>query len=267
MSNIVAIVNQKGGVAKTTTANALGLGLSRKGYKVLLIDLDPQGNLSMSLGIPFPDEETKTIAALLLQQLQAPDRCEITPAHIKHRYGVDYIVGNDDLGNIDRMLPGWRQSEFTLDAVLAPVKGQYDYILIDCMPSIGSLTENAIVAADEVLVPSEPQFFSTKGIQSLFNEIGKIQKRNNPSLKVAGILATKVDLRTNVAREFTAGLRSLFSDTVRIFDTMIPLSTKLSECSAGENMYEYDKNGKGVVAYARFIEEYLEQKGGTPDGQ
>lgn len=267
MSNVIAIVNQKGGVAKTTTANALGLGLARKGYKVLLIDLDPQGNLSMSLGVPFPDEEPATIAALLLNQLQNPNGCEIGQEYFKHRYGVDFIVGNDDLGNVDRMLPGWRQSEFTLDAVLALIKDRYDYVLIDCMPSIGSLTENAIVAADEVLVPSEPQFFSTKGIQSLFNEIGKIQKRNNPGLQVAGIVATKVDLRTNVAREFTAGLRTLFADSVNIFETMIPLSTKLSECSTGENMYEYDKNGKGVAAYARFVDEYLAQKGGRQDGE
>lgn len=255
MAKIIAVLNQKGGVGKTTTTNALGLGLSAKGKKVLLIDLDAQGNLSMSLGTPFPDDEDKTISRLMQYELQEQEY-QIKD-YIKRFENVDYIVGNDDLGKIDRMLAGWRDGEYILSNILLPISKKYDFIIIDCMPSIGMLTENAIVSADEIIIPSEPQFFSTKGIQSLLDEIGKIKRKKNPNLKIAGILPTKVDMRLNVSKAFMATLKEVFSDNVRIFDTYIPISTKLAECNAGSNMYEYDKNGKGVLAYKAFVDEYL----------
>ncbi len=155
------------------------------------------------------------------------------------------------------MLSGFRDGEYTLDSILDPLKSEYDYIIIDCMPSVGNLTENAIIVADEVIVPSEPQYFSTKGIQSLFDEIGKIQKKKNPGLKLAGILPTKVDFRTNIAKAFIEALSNVFNNDIYIFESLIPISTKLSECNDGKNIYEYDKNGKGVQAYINFVEEYI----------
>lgn len=258
MSKIIAIVNQKGGVAKTTTTNALGTGLAIKGYKVLLIDLDPQGNLSMSLGVAFPDEQEHTIATLMLDKLQEHP-VEITADYIHHIHNVDFIVGNDDLHKIDRMLSGFQDPEYVLEELLAPIKDRYDFILIDCMPNVGTLTENAIVCADELLIPSEPQYFSTKGIQSLFDEIGKIKRRKNPNLKLAGILPTRVDTRTNLAKDFLQAIHDVFGDQVKIFNSAIPFSTKLAECNDGKNIYVYDKNGKGVLAYMAFVEEYLNQ--------
>lgn len=255
MTKIIAVLNQKGGVGKTTTSNALGLGLSAKGYKVLLIDLDAQGNLSMSLGTPFPDDEQKTMAQLL--QLTLQEQEYNINDYINRFDKVDYLIGNDDLGKIDRMLAGWRDGEYVLSNILKPMSEQYDYIIIDCMPSVGMLTENAIVSADEIIIPSEPQFFSVKGIQSLLDEIGKIKRRKNPNLKIVGILPTKVDMRLNVSKAFMTTLKEVFSGNVRIFDTYIPVSTKLAECNAGSNMYEYDKNGKGVLAYKSFVDEYL----------
>lgn len=257
MSKIIAVVNQKGGVAKTTTTNALGIGLANKGFRVLLIDLDSQGNLSMSLGVPFPDEREHTIAKLMLDKLQELPEAKISSEYINHIHNVDFIIGNDDLHKIDRMLSGFQDGEYALEALLQGVKSDYDYILIDCMPNVGNLTENAIVAADELIIPSEPQYFSTKGIQSLFDEIGKIKRRKNPNLKIAGILPTRVDIRTNIAKEFLTALESVFGEQVHIFKTAIPFSTKLSECNDGKNIYEYDKNGKGVLAYQAFVDEYL----------
>ncbi|WMJ24287.1 ParA family protein [Paludicola sp. MB14-C6] len=257
MSKIIAVVNQKGGVAKTTTTNAFGIGLANKGYKVLLIDLDSQGNLSMSLGINFPDNEEYTIAKLMLDKLQEKETAHITAEYIHTIHGVDFIVGNDDLHKIDRMLSGFQDGEYALESLLSDIKNNYDYIIIDCMPNVGNLTENAIVAADELIIPSEPQYFSTKGIQSLFDEIGKIKRRKNPNLQIAGILPTRVDIRTNIAKEFLTALREVFGSDIHIFNTSIPFSTKLAECNDGKNIYEYDKAGKGVQAYIEFVDEYL----------
>lgn len=260
MAKIIAIVNQKGGVAKTTTTNAMGIRLAAKGYRVLALDLDPQGNLSMSFGLPFPDTESETMASLILLHLQERNSEINITDYVRSTHGVDFIAGNDDLGKVERMLSGWRDGEYVLQSILEPLRECYDYILIDCMPSIGNLTENAIVAADEVLVPSEPQYFSTKGIQSLFDDIGEIKRRKNPQLTISGILPTKVDTRTNVARSFLDALTTIFGDSVYIFLNLIPASTKLAECNDGKNIYEYDKFGKGVTAYAAFVDEYLERR-------
>ncbi|MEG0895441.1 MAG: ParA family protein, partial [Oscillospiraceae bacterium] len=143
-----------------------------------------------------------------------------------------------------------------LDTLLLPIKNKYDYIIIDCRPSLGILTENAVIVADELIVPSEAQFFSTKGIQLLFDEIEKIKRRKNPTLKIAGILPTKVDFRTSIAKEFIDAVKEIFNGNIKVFSP-IPINTKISECNDGKNIYEYDKNGKGVIAYKKFIDEYL----------
>lgn len=256
MTKIIAVVNQKGGVAKTTTTNALGIGLARKGYKVLLVDLDPQGNLSMSLGIDFPDTEDYTTAQAMLEVLQgkADDIC--LDKYIRTMHGVDFLIGNDDLGKIERMLPGSRDAEYTLDTILESIKDVYNYIIIDCMPSVGALTDNALIVADEVIIPTEPQFFSVKGIQHLLHDISAVQQRKNPKLKISGILPTKVDIQTKVAQGFLQALSDVFGDSINIF-SLIPKSTKIAECNTGINLYEYDPSGKGVKAYENFVNEFL----------
>ncbi|MEG2812986.1 MAG: ParA family protein [Oscillospiraceae bacterium] len=249
----IAIVNQKGGVAKTTTTNALAIGLSRRGYKVLAIDLDPQGNLSMSFGVNFPDEHM-SVADLILNNLREKENN--VADYINNEFGVDFIIGNDDLGQVERILSGFRDGEYSLDNILRPLKSSYDYIIIDCMPSIGNLTENAIITADEIIIPSEPQFFSVKGIQSLCREIKKIKTKKNPNLQIIGILPTKLDIRTNIASEFIDKIKDVFDEEINIF-SYIPISTKLAECNEAKNIFEYDKNGKGVLAYSKFIDDYL----------
>lgn len=234
----------------------MGIGLARKGYRVLLVDLDPQGNLSMSLGVSFPDEAQYAISDILLYILQNERTIDDYTPYINQAHGVDFFIGNDDLQKLDKMMQPFRDSEYTLVQMLEPLREQYDYIIIDCMPSIGSLTENAIIVADEIIIPSEPQFFSTKGIQTLFKEVSSIKRKKNPSLKIAGILPTKVDFRTSIAREFTDAIAEIFDRDTRIFSA-IPTSTKISECNDGKCIFDYDKNGKGVAAYLTFLDEYL----------
>lgn len=208
---VIAVCNQKGGIGKSSLANALSIGLARKEYRILLIDMDPQGNVSMSMGIAFPDDIDETIASLMLSKLKR-EKASLDKTFIHHNFGVDFVVGNDDLGKIDRMLSGFRDSEYLLDALLEEVKANYDFIILDTMPSIGNLTENAIVATDEILIPSEPQFFSTKGIQSLFDDIEQIRHRKNPKLRITGILPTKADMRTNITKDFIQTVNTVFED-------------------------------------------------------
>lgn len=258
---IICVCNQKGGIGKSSLVNALSIGLARKNYRVLAVDMDPQANLSMSMGVTFPDLEENTIANIMLSRLQGQP-AGIEQSSIRSNFGVDFVIGNDDLGKVDRMLSGFRDSEFLLSEIIADIKQEYGYIIFDTAPNIGNLTENAIIAADEIIIPSEPQFFSTKGIQSLFNEIESIRHRKNPQLRITGILPTKVDMRTNITKDFIETINQIFQDKVHIFQSYIPLSVKLSECNDGKNIYEYDKNGKGVQAYLSFVDEFLQRMEG-----
>ncbi len=256
MAKIISIVNQKGGVAKTTTTNAFGVGLVKLGYKVLLVDLDAQGNLSMSLGVNFPDEH-KSIANLMLEVI---DKKELTKnsfdEYINNKYGVDFLVGNYKLSILDKTLNGVRGGEFILEKVLSVIQDNYDYVIIDCMPSVGSLTENALCCCDEVIIPTEPHFFSVKGIESLISEILTIKKRYNPKLKINGILATKVEMNTNNAKEFLSLLNSNFAKDLYLYKTIIPKSVAIAEASKGKNLFVY-RNTKGAVYYGAFIKEFL----------
>ncbi len=211
----------------------------------------------MSLGVNFPDTVENTIAKAMLNTIQERNNEIQYSDYINTIFGVDFFIGNVDLENLDKMLSAFRDGEYTLDTILQPIKKNYDYIIIDCRPSLGNLTENAVIVADELLVPSEPQYFSTKGIQCLFDEITAIKRKKNPNLKIAGILPTKVDYRTSIAKEFIVAVKQIFNDDIKVFSP-IPISTKLAECNDGKNIYDYDNNGKGVQAYLNFVDEYLE---------
>ncbi len=253
---IISIVNQKGGVAKTTTTNALGIALGSMGYTVLLIDLDPQGNLSMSLGVNFPDEQPFSISQLMLDIVDKKD-INTTP-FVKNKFGVDFFIGNSKLSMLDKMLPNIRGGEFILDEVLSKLNKKYDYVIIDCMPSVGLLTENALCCSDEAIITTEPQFFSMKGVQSLISEILTIKRRYNPKLVIDGILPTKVNIRTNNTKEFIKMLYEVFSKDLHIYD-FIPLSVKISEASKGKNIYNDGKRCKGAIAYLNFVLEYIKR--------
>lgn len=252
---VIAITNQKGGVGKTTTTVNLGVGLAKDGHRVLLIDADPQGSLTVSLGIKDPDELDESLATVMtasIEDMQLPPETGI----IQHNEGVDLMPSNIELSGIETGLFNTMSREFVLRNYINSVKQEYDYILIDCMPSLGMMTINALVAADSVIIPSQPNFLSTKGLNLLLRSISKVKRSINPNLSVEGILLTMVDSRTNNAKDIISSLRQSVGQNIRVFDTEIPHSVRAAESAlAGVSIFTHDKNGKVATAYENLTKE------------
>lgn len=253
-AKVIALTNQKGGVGKTTTTLNLGVGLAKAGKRVLLVDADPQGSLTVSFGIKKPDELSLSLASVMRAEiLDGPAPLEDT---ILHSEGVDLVPSNIELSGVEMSLFNAMSRESILRECLAEQKSRYDYILIDCMPSLGMMTINALTAADSVIIPTQPNFLSTKGINLLLGSISKVKRQLNPALKIDGILLTMVDSRTNNARAVMDALRSGIGQNLRVFDTEIPFSVRAAECSVeGKSIFAHDKSGKVALAYESLVKE------------
>jgi len=257
MSNckVIALTNQKGGVGKTTTAVNLGVCLSKQGKKVLLVDADAQANLTMSLGYPRPDDLPISLATIM-QDIIDDNPFDVQKGILHHSEGVDLLPSNIELSGLEVRLINAISRERVLTTCINEVKKNYDYVLVDCMPSLGMLTINALAAADSVVIPTQPHYLSAKGLELLLRSVSKVRRQINPHLRIDGILMTMVMPRTNISKEVTALVRRAYGQNIKVFDAQIPHSIRAVEATAeGKSIFAYDKGGKVAAAYEQFGKE------------
>ena len=256
MCRVIAVSNQKGGVGKTTTSINLGVGLARMGQRVLLVDSDPQGYLTLGLGFP---KNIRVTLKNMMENIIMGIEFDPKEAILHHKEGVDVVPSNKLLTGMDMSLITVDDREKVLKEYLEMMADDYDFIIIDCMPSLGMITINALAASDEVLIPVEASYLPIKGLQQLLKTIGKIRRQINPKLQIAGILFNMVDAHTNDARNNMELLHNAYGNQIHVFDNYIPFSVRMKEAvREGQSIFKYEPKGKVAKAYMSFTEEVLE---------
>ena len=255
---VTAVVNQKGGTGKTTTCENLGIGLAMEGKKVLLVDTDPQASLTISLGYPMPDRISPTLSDLM-KKIVSDQPIESGEGILHHLEGVDLVPANIELAGMEVSLVNVMSRESVLKQYLDSVKKEYDFILLDCMPSLGMLTVNALAAADNVIIPVQAQYLPAKGLEQLLQTVNKVKRQINPRLRIEGILLTMVDSRTNYAKDISALIRENYGGKLKVYQTDIPRSVRAEEISAeGKSIFRHDPKGKVAEAYRVLTKEVLQ---------
>ena len=257
---VIAIANQKGGVGKTTTTFNLGVALAHAGKRVLLVDSDPQGDLTTYMGIHDPDNIPVTLSTLMERSIKDED-INSKEAILKHDEGIDLIPSNLELSSMEVSLVNAMSREYVLKESLSGLKDKYDYILIDCMPSLGMLTVNALATSDKVIIPVQSEFLAARGMSHLMSTILKVRKQINPKLEVGGILLTMVDGRTNLSKEIGRELKETYGTIFKLFNTQIPRAIRAAESTRiGESILLYDKNSKVAQSYVSFAKEVIDDE-------
>lgn len=251
MAKVISITNQKGGVGKTTTSINLAASLVKRGQRILLIDMDPQGNASVGCGVDLDSVTITTIYDLLLLETTAKE------AVVKTNCGIDVITANGDLAGAQVELLNEIGRELRLQKALVSIRDEYDYIFIDCPPALNVLTINALVASDSVLIPMQCEYFALEGLSALISTIRKIRETLNPHLKIEGLLRTMFDSRNSLSNEVSKQLQTHFGD--KVYNTIIPRNIRLAEApSYGQPAIVYDPKSKGAKAYLALADEVLQ---------
>ena len=256
-ANIIALSNQKGGTGKTTTCANLGIGLAQEGKRVLVVDNDPQASLTISLGWTQPDKLPVTLSTLMGRAIMdEPIRAEEAILH--HSEGVDVLPASIELSGMEVSLVNAISRESVLRQGLEELSPRYDHMLIDCMPSLGMITLNALTAADEVIIPVQAQYLPAKGMTQLMKSISLVKSHTNENLKIAGIVMTLVDSRTNLAKDVIDTIRTNYGMAIKIFDAQIPIAVKAAEAAKnGQSIFAYDRCGKPAKAYGELVKETI----------
>lgn len=256
-ATVMAVVNQKGGTGKTTTCENLGVGLAMEGKKELLVDTDPQASLTICLGHPVPDQLSPTLSDMM-GKILSEQPIASGEGILHHPEGVDLMPANIELSGLEVSLVNAMSRETILKQYLDTVKQNYDFILLDCMPSLGMLTVNALAAADNVLIPVQAAYLPAKGLEQLLQTINKVRRQINPKLRIEGILLTMVDSRTNYSKDISNLIRENYGGKLKVYKTDIPRSVRAEEISAeGTSIFKHDPKGKVADAYRVLTKEVL----------
>lgn len=257
MSKVIAVVSQKGGVGKSTTCRNLGNILAKRGYKVLIVDCDNQYSVTDCFGIESPEKLETTLYHLMMDVINDKD---LPPkeSYIIKREGLDIIPSSMELSAIEINLVSTISREYVLRTILDEIKDEYEFVILDAMPSLGLMTLNVLAACDSVLIPATPEYLSAKGLELLLKTIVKIKRRINSKISFEGILLTMFEERTNLSKKIFEMIKVSYGEHISIFETRIPKSVKVGEANLKSmSISDYMPNNKAAIAYEEFTEELI----------